>query len=334
MAIIKTIDQLQNSVNLNETDGGIITQAVTNTELATLLTDYLINADFELAFNHGGMLLNRRFAYDETSAVGLAKVKSAIKYKLMSNKYNLETLLSTIGVEYNPIENYNMKEHETHNYEQEHTGHEDINHVIGETSTTDKMDIGQRQKTLNTQDNESVSAQKQTTNTNIGATGNTVIDTMGNQSETNAHSVAPYNSSSFTPTEQDALTKTGYTDNHKTTVDAQTNSSTTNTDAYTDNITHTGSVTDASTTDTHTITSTKHANDDLRTRELQDNDTGERDLTRSGNIGVTTTQQMLVSQRELANLNMVRIICELVINAIGLCNYDTDWSDNCDYNLV
>lgn len=41
-----------------------------------------------------------------------------------------------------------------------------------------------------------------------------------------------------------------------------------------------------------------------------------RELTRSGNIGVTTSQQMIQSERELAVFSFVKIICDAIVNEI------------------
>lgn len=45
----------------------------------------------------------------------------------------------------------------------------------------------------------------------------------------------------------------------------------------------------------------------------------ERELTRHGNIGVTTTQQMIEQERRIASMNLCRIVANDIIHAICIC---------------
>lgn len=64
-------------------------------------------------------------------------------------------------------------------------------------------------------------------------------------------------------------------------------------------------------TDTHDYKNHSHTDDDLARSETE-NTTGSSDRTytqrRTGNIGVTTTQQMIAQEREIRNFNLIKII--------------------------
>ena len=47
-------------------------------------------------------------------------------------------------------------------------------------------------------------------------------------------------------------------------------------------------------------------------------------LTRSGNIGVTTSQQMLESERDIALFNFIGIVAHDIIKSICICIYQFD----------
>lgn len=51
----------------------------------------------------------------------------------------------------------------------------------------------------------------------------------------------------------------------------------------------------------------------------------EHELTRSGNIGVTTSQQMLESEREIVNFNIYKVISDLIVSK--LCSRVHVWQD-------
>lgn len=67
---------------------------------------------------------------------------------------------------------------------------------------------------------------------------------------------------------------------------------------------------DVTTQNEYTSTMTAQQN------EYQDIDADEYTLTRSGNIGVTTTQQMVQAQREVGNFNFVDILTRIVVDTL------------------
>ena len=102
--------------------------------------------------------------------------------------------------------------------------------------------------------------------------------------------------------------ETFYNNNKSTannTQNAVTNTSTNTRDA----VTNSGTAKDNSYTDTNT-------NSGVDTNEHKENVTITSKIT--GNIGVTTSQQMLLSQRELANLNLIHDIAHGIVVCISM----------------
>lgn len=196
----------------------------------------------------------------------------------------------TYFYEYDPIENYNMIEQLENDIKEIDHGH-----------TITRTDNLQDQTTYNTTDQETVALQDQTTyNTTDTRTPDLEEDTTYNNTETrtpnitNAADVYGFNSSSAVhanaehQTGTETLGKTG----HDT---VETTGTDTNRKTGTETVSRTGTDTD------HKTGTETRANTGTQTSAETGTDTETRNytLTRSGNIGVTTTQQMIQQQREL-----------------------------------
>lgn len=120
------IEQLQESVGLLDTNDGIVTQAIVNTELETLLNPFLEAVDYQLYFNYANRIVIGKYTKDGTPNTSL--LKKSIYYALKGNEYTLRTLIGTTDLEYNPIQNYEI--HET--IKAENTGNDTMN--FGKTS--------------------------------------------------------------------------------------------------------------------------------------------------------------------------------------------------------
>ena len=153
------------------------------------------------------------------------------------------------------------------------------NYRMEETETTDN--------TNNTSGSDTLSINKNTT----------VTMDRGAQSVSNSENIGAQSGNS-TSTEQIAPWNASYTDNKKVSdnynANAYTNSSSSNRLSYKDSDSTTGK-------DTHTTDYGKNEKFD-----------GNRTLTRAGNIGVTTSQQMIQAQRDLLQFDVIRQIVELI----------------------
>ena len=246
---------------------------------------------------------------------------STLVYK--ANEYRYNTLYSTIIQEYDPIENYKMIEEITVNYQ-------------GDEKTVSQF-IGKEKNTINYKGEESTVDSKSGTDTNVltksGTESNTLAksgtenvnesDTRGDVTTTTKK--APFDSENFYNESQD-LTSQSKADVKNTT--------TTFTDRVDNNTT-----TFANRTDNEQITynSSNNINKsfngrsdenikefDGRADESLKSFMNRKDVTthtRSGNIGVTTSQQMLESQRLLANFKFVDIVARDIVKKIAILLY-------------
>lgn len=103
------IRDLQYHVGITDTDKGIVTLSVEDTILYEVLKDYVQLVDFKLLFNY--TLRELRIPYAMALSKGnIDYIKRSIYTSLMSERYRLETLIASTQFEYNPIENYYVKE--------------------------------------------------------------------------------------------------------------------------------------------------------------------------------------------------------------------------------
>lgn len=120
------IEQLQESVGLLDTNDGIVTQAIVNTELENLLSPFLESIDYQLYFNYANRIVIGKYTKEGTPNTSL--LKKSIYYALKGNEYTLRTIIGTTELEYDPINNYEI--HET--ITAENTGNNTMN--FGKTS--------------------------------------------------------------------------------------------------------------------------------------------------------------------------------------------------------
>lgn len=209
---------IQNVVGYSVNTTGLVKQSIALNSQLDFLQPYATLADDLLVLNYGYYKLKRNI-YSET-------VKLYVCNALLAEKYNLETLVGTLDLDYNPIENYNMVE-----------------------DGTDKRTLAYATKVTDSEIDSSV----KTTSGDV------------------THQVTPYNNTTLTATEKDTTSSTQqpYKDTSQTTEQAHTD---------TDNNTH--------------------------------------HLTRSGNIGITSSQMMIEQERALANINIPAKIVDIVIKNI------------------
>ena len=246
---------------------------------------------------------------------------STLVYK--ANEYRYNTLYSTIIQEYDPIENYKMIEEITVNYQ-------------GDEKTVNQF-IGKEKNTINYKGEESTVDSKSGSDTNVLTKSGTESNTLAksgsenvNESDTRGDITtttkkAPFDSENFYNESQD-LTSQSKADVKNTT--------TTFTDRVDNNTT-----TFANRTDNEQITynSSNNINKsfngrsdenikefDGRADESLKSFMNRKDVTthtRSGNIGVTTSQQMLESERMIANFKFVDIVARDIVKKIAILLY-------------
>ena len=213
----------------------------------------------------------------------IKQAKAEIIYNISRvNRKKWIDLWDTIFYDYDPIENYNMLEQLVNDITTHQHGHQEqltnaLNHIHG------------HQEELTNALNHIHGHQEQLTNALKQTHSGTDTDTPGvTTTETDQRKV--YNSASFSDTDKKTVAPSGHnTTQHGHIIDdtgtATTNHSGTDQDTGTATTVHSG--TDQ---DTGTAT-TVHSGSDQDTRNYR--------LTRTGNIGVTTSQQMIEQQRQL-----------------------------------
>ena len=246
---------------------------------------------------------------------------STLVYK--ANEYRYNTLYSTIIQEYDPIENYKMIEEITVNYQ-------------GDEKTVNQF-IGKEKNTINYKGEESTVDSKSGTDTNVLTKNGTESNSLSrsgtenvNESDTRGDVTtttkkAPFDSENFYNESQD-LTSQSKADVKNTTT------------TFTDRVDN-NTITFANRTDNEQITynSSNNINKsfngrsdenikefDGRADESLKSFMNRKDITthtRSGNIGVTTSQQMLESQRLLANFKFVDIVARDIVKKIAILLY-------------
>ena len=246
---------------------------------------------------------------------------STLVYK--ANEYRYNTLYSTIIQEYDPIENYKMIEEITVNYQ-------------GDEKTVNQF-IGKEKSTINYKGEESTVDSKSGTDTNVLTKNGTESNSLSksgsenvNESDTRGDVTtttkkAPFDSENFYNESQD-LTSQSKADvkNTTTTFTDRVDNNTTTFANRTDNeqITYNSSNNINKSFNGRTDENIKEF--DGRADESLKTFMDRKDVTkhtRSGNIGVTTSQQMLESQRLLANFKFVDIVARDIVKKIAILLY-------------
>ena len=221
------------------------------------------------------------------------------------NHSDWDRLWEAEGLQYNPISNYDMTEQKTGSIEREYgstnTETRALTHSSQGSDSTQHGESIQRTDNLTRTRDDITELEHGLTQTHTG-TDSTQGTTTPNLTTSSEHSVSGFNSSSPQVADTDQSTQTGSTTESETVTYNTTEGSTgTDTTTLTGSERDTGTQTTAhSGTDTTTRSSSGTDGGTVTTGKTgSDTDTEDYILTRSGNIGVTTTQQMLESERQL-----------------------------------
>lgn len=232
----------------------------------------------------------------------LTTLKTDIATLFDSRKYTWGKLYETTLLEYNPIENYSMTERENATME--------VTSTQGAQINTDTNDYG------------AISVKKSEV---IGAQTNTETATIGEQSRLTTMNIGEQVTEGSTINETAPYSSDGYQSDTKSidsiTSGAKSDSTQEHNEAYTNTNEQTFGAKD------NTYTTTTDGRKDILKKEIgsksdTNNSTNNRELTRSGNIGVTTSQQMIESERQVAMFNFIQIVAHEVVRLISSDMYD------------
>ena len=269
---------------------------------------------------------------------------STLVYK--ANEYRYNTLYSTIIQEYDPIENYKMVENITVNYK---GSEKNVNNFLGKEKNSVEY-LGREKNLTNYLGNETITDTKSGSESNtLTKSGSENVNESATRGDiTTTTKKAPFDSENFYNESQDLTSQSN---------EDVTNTTTTFTDRADINTTNFVGRTDTNTTnftnrsDTNTTNYNNVKNDinksfnerkDENIKEFENrNDTSVKEYenrtdeniktftdreditthTRSGNIGVTTSQQMLESERMIANFKFVDIVARDIVKKIAILLY-------------
>ena len=259
----------------------------------SVLTDYI-------SFNHGD--LNIRYRLEDSALENPSIIQNIIVNLYNANKYKYETLYNTTLLKYEPLQNYDRTE--------------EVEDTTNRTGTNDTI-FGSHTDTSTANNTTNIGAQDNTNTDNettkIGAINTeTNSSTSKNGSESNEKEVAPYDAETFYKQEKDTLSFTKRTD---------TNNSTTTTNARTDTRTNTNTENVGARKDTTESSTSNTFGERTDATSRNENETYTHKSHMYGNIGITTSQKMLESEREVAYFNFVSIVAHDIIKLIAICIY-------------
>lgn len=203
-------------------------------------------------------------------------------------KEKWKALYKTTIMSYNPIENYNMTENETVN-----------------------SDIANNESSTSKSTNNSTS----TNTTNASQTDNRTSTNKSNVSQTDNNTVE---NTASTDLQTYGFNSSSAVDKDKNLSTENIKNNTTSTNETSSSITDNNTLNNESTS---SITGNNTLNNENTTTSSASNDTT-RELKRSGNIGVTTTQQMLQQERELWDWNYYNTVFKDIDNLLTLMIYE------------
>ena len=253
---------------------------------------------------------------------------------LANRKYaEYRAMRKTMTIDYNPLENYNMTETTTTTYNggqtvnNSQTTDTTASHI--EDAATDSTEYGATKTTTTVgAATDSTKTPQTLTSTKHGATSGTAKVAAATTTEETAHDVYGYNSPATAQAEsKDTRTLTAPEQQTTTTAAEFTDTVTTNEITVTNNI---GGRNATAADDKHTDTTTRgqrSTNDtyragDTTTETTFNNRSDVTEVSRSGNIGVTTSQQLLMSEMQLRRATeYINTLANDVINALTVGVY-------------
>ena len=234
-------------------------------------------------------------------------------------KYTYERLYNSTLLKYEPIENYDRIETITDSTTKDTTGSTDYG-VQGTTSSiiSDNVDGAQRNDNTTTEKME------------YGETTTIIKDKLtksGKERSTDSgkklseHEVAPYDSETYYNQEKTTDSFDNYSHVNELLDRIDETNSTVNVPTKTDNKTTTVVENIGEKTNTQTSTSQQQQQAHTDTITGKEETTYKHENRTHGNIGVTTSQQMLESEREVALFNFVGIVAHDIVKLIAICLY-------------
>lgn len=268
-------------------------------------------------FNHGELQV--RPTVEKAMETDVTTIQKMVVNLYKTKKYTYEHLYNSTLLKYEPIENYDRLETITDSTVKDTTGSTDYG-VQGTTSSTTSISADGAQK------NDNTTAEKM----EYGETTTVIKDKLtksGKERSTDSgkkvseRNVAPYDSETYYNQEKTTDSFDSYSHTNELLDRIDETNSTVNVPAKTDNKTTTVVENIGEKTNTQTATSQQQHQAHTDTVTGKEEVTYNHENRTHGNIGVTTSQQMLESEREVALFNFVGIVAHDIIKLIAICIY-------------
>lgn len=234
-------------------------------------------------------------------------------------KYTYERLYNSTLLKYEPIENYDRHETITDSTIKDTTGSTDYGLQNTTSSiTSDNVDGAQKNDNTTT---EKMEYGETTTVIKDKLTKSGKERSTDNGKKVSERNVAPYDSETYYNQEKTTDSFDSYSHTNELLDRIDETNSTVNVPTKTDNKTTTVVENIGEKTNTQTSTSQQQQQAHTDTVTGKEEITYKHENRTHGNIGVTTSQQMLESEREVALFNFVGIIAHDIIKLIAICIY-------------
>lgn len=279
-------------------------------DFQTMLTEWI-------KFNHGELQI--RPTVENAMEKDVTTIQKMVVNLYKVKKYTYERLYNSTLLKYKPIENYDRLETITDSTIKDTTGSTDYGLQNTTSSiTSDNVDGAQKNDNTTTEKKE------------YGETTTVIKDKLtksGKERSTDSgkkvseRNVAPYDSETYYNQEKTTDSFDNYSHTNELLDRIDETNSTVNVPAKTDNKTTTVIENIGEKTNTQTSTSQQQQQAHTDTVTGKEEVTYKHENHTHGNIGVTTSQQMLESEREVALFNFVGIVAHDIIKLIAICIY-------------
>lgn len=275
-----------------------------------MLTDWI-------NFNHGELQV--RPTVESAMETDVTTIQKMVVNLYKTKKYTYEHLYNSTLLKYEPIENYDRLETITDSTIKNTTGSTDYGLQNTTSSiTSDNVDSAQKNDNTTT---EKMEYGETTTVIKDKLTKSGKERSTDNGKKVSERNVAPYDSETYYNQEKTTDSFDNYSHTNELLDRIDETNSTVNVPTKTDNKTTTVIENIGEKTNTQTSTSQQQQQAHTDTVTGKEETTYKHENRTHGNIGVTTSQQMLESEREVALFNFVGIVAHDIIKLIAICIY-------------
>ena len=294
-----------------------------NSDFAQNGYEPLSSGDFQgmltewINFNHGELQV--RPTVENSLETDVTTIQKMVVNLYKVKKYTYERLYNSTLLKYEPIENYDRLETITDSTIKDTTGSTDYGLQNTTSSiTSDNVDSAQKNDNTTT---EKMEYGETTTVIKDKLTKSGKERSTDNGKKVSERNVAPYDSETYYNQEKTTDSFDSYSHTNELLDRIDETNSTVNVPTKTDNKTTTVVENIGEKTNTQTSTTQQQQQAHTDTVTGKEEITYKHDNRTHGNIGVTTSQQMLESEREVALFNFVGIIAHDIIKLIAICIY-------------